>query len=78
MKYIVLGDSPPWPAIEIAGTWNGWLVPVVSTETREEIAAWVEKGAERGDDDVENAAPVIPILGCPTHLQSDRTKKLGY
>lgn len=35
-------DSPCWPAVRLAGTWNGFAIPVVTCDVRDQIAAWLD------------------------------------
>lgn len=39
-RLIHLDGSPSWPARAIAGTWNGFVVPRVTPDVRDQIAAW--------------------------------------
>ena len=45
--------SPSWPAVSIVGFWNGFAIPRVTCEVREEIAAHLE-----GDDEADSAAEI--------------------
>lgn len=50
--------SPSWPAVAIVGSWNGFAVPRVTAEVREQIAAYLDV---EGVDDAGAEIRAVPV-----------------